>query len=205
LPHLGWWQKRYRRITVEPVIDDFDTFATTAATNEALTRLRQLAGTDSAMERHCLRIRQIAARLAADRSWPIDEELLTVAAILHDIGLYDVASKGVYTADGALLAREMLSNHGWPQEQLELCADAIERHHELRRQLRYGAEVEAIRLADRVDLSNGLLSAGLDRYWLRALTEQIPRADLIRELAKLIARIVRRRPGSLLGIFRRPA
>jgi putative nucleotidyltransferase with HDIG domain len=185
--------------------DNFDTLAKTAAISDALGRLRTLAGADSGMERHCLRVRHIAARIAADRSWSVDAEVLTVAAILHDIGLYDASSKGVYTADGALLAREMLGNHGWPQERVELCANAIERHHELRVQLTYGAEVEALRLADRVDVSGGLISAGVDRDWLRALQAEIPRSGLMKDLAKLIGRMVRKRPGSLLGIFRRPS
>jgi predicted hydrolase (HD superfamily) len=193
------------RITVESMNDDFDTLAKTAVVAGALARLRTLAGLDSGMERHCLRVLHIAGHIAGDRSWSVDGEVLTVAAILHDIGLYDAASRGVYTADGALFAREMLSSHGWPQARVELCANAIERHHELRRQLRYGAEVEAIRLADRVDLSNGMLSAGLDRYWLRALTQEIPRVGLVKELTWLIGRMMRRRPGSLLGIFRRPS
>jgi len=185
--------------------DNFDTLAKTAATSEALRRLRQLAGADSGMERHCLRVRQIAVHVAADRSWPVDDELLTVASILHDIGLYDASSKDVYTADGAVLAREMLASHGWSRERIELCASAIERHHELRGQLSYGAEVETIRLADRVDLSDGLLSAGLDRYWLRALKREIPRVGLVKELGKLVGRMVRKRPGSLLGVFHSPS
>jgi hypothetical protein len=189
-----------------PVIDDFDALATTPAAEDALARLRKLAGgANGGMERHCLRTRQIAARIASDRDWPIDQEVLTVAAILHDIGLYDVASNGVYTADGARLAREMLTSHCWTPGRIELCATAIDRHHELRRQLSSGAEVEALRLADRVDVSKGLFSAGLDRYWLRALNREIPRTGLTKELARLIGRLIRKRPGSLLGIFRRPA
>jgi HD superfamily phosphodiesterase len=39
------------------------------------------------MERHCLRCRHIAREIARRRGWTIDEELLTVAATLHDIGL----------------------------------------------------------------------------------------------------------------------
>ena len=162
-----------------PVIDDFDALATTPAAEDALARLRKLAGgANGGMERHCLRTRQIAARIASDRDWPIDQEVL---------------------------AREMLTSHCWTPGRIELCATAIDRHHELRRQLSSGAEVEALRLADRVDVSKGLFSAGLDRYWLRALNREIPRTGLTKELARLIGRLIRKRPGSLLGIFRRPA
>ena len=70
----------------------------------------------------------------------IDGEVLTVAAILHDIGLYpSVGDGGVYTRDGADLARAMLPRHGWSAARIERCADAIDRHHELRNQLQWDA------------------------------------------------------------------
>ncbi len=93
---------------------DFDALATTPAARDALRRLRSAAGAGGPMERHCLRCRHIASEIARLRGWTIDEELLTVAAILHDIGLYPSASRGgVYTADGAALAREILATHCW--------------------------------------------------------------------------------------------
>jgi putative nucleotidyltransferase with HDIG domain len=87
-----------------------DELAVTPAARDALARLRVVAGgVDGPMERHCLRVRRVAAELARRRGWEVDGEVLTVAAILHDIGIYPGASRGgVYTADGAALAREML-------------------------------------------------------------------------------------------------
>jgi hypothetical protein len=35
---------------------------------------------------------------------------------------------GIYTADGAKLAREMLPAHGWSEQRIARCADAIARH-----------------------------------------------------------------------------
>ena len=54
-------------------------------------------------------------------------------------------------------------------------------HHELRSQLARGGEVEALRLADLVDVSGGLLLFGLDRRWLRALNRSVPRRGLVGE------------------------
>ena len=183
----------------------FDELADTDAARAALERLRAATGaSDGPMERHCLRTRHIAARLAADRGWTVDGELLTVAAILHDIGLYPQASRGgVYTADGAALARELLREHGFSAERIERCAQAIDRHHELRGQLAQGAEVEALRLADRVELSAGLLRYGIDRGWLRALHRSAPRRGLVGELVREIGRALRERPLTLPQIFRR--
>lgn len=156
------------------------------------------------MERHCLRCRHIAAELARRRGWVIDGEVVTVAAILHDIGLYPSASRGgVYTADGAALARDILPGHGWSAERVELCADAIDRHHELRPQLSRGVEVEAMRRADLIDLSGGLITLGIDRRWLRELGAAVPRRGFAGELAREVGRAIRTRPLTLPHIFLR--
>jgi putative nucleotidyltransferase with HDIG domain len=184
----------------------FAEMAVTPAVNDALGALRAAtARVEGPMERHCLRVRHIAAELARHRGWAIDGEVITVAAILHDIGLYTSASRGgVYTEDGAELAREMLRAHSWSTERIRRCAEAIDRHHELRSQLARGGEVEALRLADLVDLSGGLLTFGLDRRWLRSLNQTVPRRGLIAELTRELGRAFRQRPLTLPRIFWRP-
>jgi hypothetical protein len=158
------------------------------------------------MELHCLRCRHIAAEIANRRGWPIDDELLTVAAILHDVGLYPLASRGgVYTADGASLARELLASHGCEPERIERCARAIDCHHDLRSQLGRGGEAEALRLSDRVELSAGLLGAGLDRRWLHDLRTEFPARGLPQELAREVGRALRDRPLTMARIFLRPS
>jgi predicted hydrolase (HD superfamily) len=187
-------------------MDDFDTLADTDASREALARLRAATGgADGPMERHCLRCRHVAAKIAARRGWPVDQELLTVASILHDIGLYPTESRGgVYTADGAALARVLLARHGWEPERIQRCADSVDRHHDVRSQLARGPEAEALRLADRVELTGGLFAAGVDRKWLRSLRREIPPRGLAGELAREIGRALRERPLTMARIFRRP-
>ncbi len=184
-------------------VEGFDELAVTPAERDVLQRLRAATGrADGPMERHCLRARYIAAELSRRRGWDIDGEVLTVAAILHDIGLYPGASRGgVYTADGAELAREILPGHGWSAERIERCAEAIDCHHELRSQLARGGEVEALRLADLVDVSGGLLLFGLDRRWLRALNRSVPRRGLVGELIREVGRVLRERPLTVPRIF----
>ncbi|HWF55354.1 MAG TPA: HD domain-containing protein [Solirubrobacteraceae bacterium] len=183
----------------------FDAVASSRAERESLSRLRVATGSiGGPMERHCLRCRQIAAELAARRGWIVDGEVLTVAAILHDIGLYPEASRGgVYTADGAALARALLPDFGWGAERIELCAEAIDRHHELRPQLARGAEVEALRRADLVDVSGGLVRFGLERAWLQSLRSAVPVTGLAGELAREVGRALRERPLTLPRIFLR--
>jgi hypothetical protein len=184
-------------------VKSFDELAATPAARDALERLRVATGrADGPMERHCLRVRHIAAELAGRRGWESDGEVLTVASVLHDIGLYPSASRGgVYTEDGAALAREMLPTYGWSGERTKRCAEAIDRHHELRNQLQRGGEVEAIRLADLVDLSGGLLAFGLDRRWLHTLNDAVPRRGLAGELMREVGRALRERPMTVPRIF----
>jgi hypothetical protein len=191
---------------IPALVDDFDALATTPASRDALSRLREATGSAGGpMERHCLRCHHIAAEIARTRGWTVDDELLTVASILHDIGLYPgIASDGVYTADGAALARAIGSAHSWEPERIDRCADAIDRHHDVRSQSGRGPEVETLRLADRVELSGGLLRAGVDRGWLRDLYREVPRKGLLAELAREVGRALRERPLTMPRIFLRP-
>ena len=198
---------------------DVDAIVASEAERAALERLRQATGVVAGpMERHSLRCRHIAHRLAGGRGWVIDGEILTVAALLHDIGLYPSASRGgVYTADGAAVAGELLEGAGWEQPRIDICRMAIDRHHDLRPQYQAGgrrgafgkrghgtAEVEALRLADLVDVSGGWLRFGLERAWLRRLFAEIPRAGLYREVGGELWRALRERPVTLPRIFLRP-
>jgi hypothetical protein len=188
-------------------VDGFDQLTGSPAEADALARLRDATGgPDGPMERHCLRVRHIAAELAGRRGWAIDPEVLTVAAILHDIGLYPAVTRGgVYTADGAALARELLPEHGWEAARIERCAAAIDRHHDLRSQRDRGDEVEVVRLADLVDVSGGLVRFGLDRGWLRSLNAAVPRRGFAGELRREVGRALRERPLTLPRIFLRPS
>ena len=104
--------------------------------------------------------------------------------------------------DGARLARSLLEPHGWPPARVKRCADAIERHHELRPQWKLGVEVELLRRADLVDVSGGLIALGAGRGWVRSLGREAPRRGFYREIARLLTHVARERPGTLPRIFR---
>jgi predicted hydrolase (HD superfamily) len=171
----------------------------------ALARLREITGESGGpMERHGLRVFLIADRLATARDAEVDRELLLIAGLLHDIGLYDEASRGgVYVLEGAEFTAELLRSQGWEEERIRLCFDAVERHHELRSQWERGAEVELIRRADLIDVSAGLVRFGLSREWLRDLFKSISRDGTYRTIGHELARILRNRPLTLPQIFRR--
>ncbi len=61
------------------------------------------------MERHGLRVFLTADRLATAREAKVDREVLLIAGLLHDIGLYDEASHGgVYVREGAEFTADLL-------------------------------------------------------------------------------------------------
>jgi HD domain len=182
-----------------------DTAFTTEAARACLAELRTLCGErDGPMERHGLRVYEIARELARRRGLDVDNELLACVAWLHDAGLYPgAASADTYVVDGRRLLARVLASFDWPGERVALAGDAVERHHELRPQWKRGAEVELIRRADLIDVSGGAIQFGLGRPWLRDLFVRVPRAGLAREIARLVGGALRSRPLTMLEIFLR--
>jgi predicted hydrolase (HD superfamily) len=179
--------------------------AHTSGEMAALAKLREITGESGGpMERHGLRVFLIADRLATAREAQVDREVLLIAGLLHDVGLYDQASHGgVYVKEGAEFTAELLRTQSWDEERIRLCSDAIERHHELRSQWDRGAEVELIRRADLVDLTSGLVRFGLSREWLRDLTRSVPRNGTYPTIGREVARQLIHQPLQFARIFRR--
>lgn len=178
----------------------------TPAEREALERVRELTGdTNGPMERHGVRCFLICEKLAADAGLEVDREVLLVAGLLHDMGLYDGASSGgVYVTDGREYAEGWLRGRdGWSPERVRLCGDAIERHHEVRSQWDAGNEVELMRRADMVEVTAGLVTYGAGRGWVRGLWRAVPRDGVYGEIAKMVGKAVRERPATIPQILLR--
>jgi predicted hydrolase (HD superfamily) len=171
----------------------------------ALEKLRQITGeTGGPMERHGLRVFLIADRLATARGVVVDREVLLIAGLLHDVGLYDQASHGgVYVREGAEFTAELLRAQGWDEQRIRVCFDAIERHHEVRSQWDRGPEVEVIRRADLIDLTSGLVRFDLSREWLRDLFRSVPRDGTYGTIGREVAKQLLHRPLQFAQIFRR--
>ena len=177
---------------------------TSEAGQAALDALRVATGAAGGpMERHGMRCFLLCERQAADRGLMVDHELLLIAGLLHDIGLYDAASEGgVYVTDGAHFAERLLEGRpGWEGRRLEICVEAIERHHEVRSQWEAGPEVELMRRADLIELSSGTVNFGVSRGWIRGLWRAVPRDGLYGEVGKMVAKSARERPATLPRIF----
>lgn len=180
-----------------------DGLVETAAERRSLAEVRRATGeVDGVMERHGVRCFLICERLASAYRTEIDREVTLCAALVHDLGLYpEVSSGGVYTEEGADLARAIGREAGWEAERVELCAAACERHHKLRPQLAYGPEVEFLRLADRVEVS-GFLRAGLSPAELAEIRALAPRDGFYKGLARAVWPMVRDRPATLVHVFK---
>jgi len=151
------------------------------------------------MENHCARAFVIAEELGRRGGLHVDRELLLCAAWLHDAGLYPgAATSDTYVADGRHLAERILD---WPPERMTRLGDAIEYHHEVRSQWDRGPEVELMRRADLVEVSQTLVTFGLPRGWLRGLRRSIPPAGMVPEITRLLAGALRDRPGTVPRIF----
>jgi hypothetical protein len=186
-------------------VTDAEQLVRTDSEQAALDALRNAAGESGGpMERHGLRVFLMADRLATARGVEVDREVLLIAGLLHDVGLYDAASKGgVYVKEGAEFTADILRKHGWEQERIRLCFDAIERHHELRPQWDRGTEVELIRRADLCDVSGGHIRFGLSREWLKDLFESVSRDGTYTTIGREVLRVLRHRPLTLPQIFLR--
>jgi hypothetical protein len=131
----------------DPSTDPVAAFVTTPAERAALEALRAAAGGAlGPLELHSARVFELARRLAPDG----DREVLLVAALLHDIAALPGRRRGPgpYVTDARRQAEALLAPLGWEPDRRRRCLDAVERHHELRRQDARGAEVEALRRAD---------------------------------------------------------
>jgi HD domain len=201
MPAMPGAESTTETVTAEQLVQSEAEFA-------ALTALREVTGeAGGPMERHGMRCFLLSERQAADRELMVDHEILLVAGILHDIGLYDGASEGgVYTTDGAHFAKHLLAGRpGWDGRRLELCLEAIERHHEVRSQWQAGPEVELMRRADMIELTSGVVNFGVSRGWIRGLWKAVSRDGLYGEVGKMVAKAARERPTSLPKILIRGA
>jgi len=178
-----------------------DALSDTPAARAALEALRAEGGSDSRLERHCLRQFAIAERLAGDRAF--DRELVLCACWLHDLGLY-THSRDPYVTEAARLAARVLEPFGWAPERLQRCMDACEQHHAPRSRIAMGLEVELVRRSDLVDVTGGLVNFGLDRGWLRGLFRDVPRDGLWRLIGSAVLGELRHRPASLTRVFVSP-
>jgi HD domain len=182
-----------------------ETLVDTPAEIASLAALRDATGeVDGVMERHTLRCFLLCELLAEKHNADLDREVMLCAAILHDIGLYDTVSEGgVYTDEGGEFARNLGLVHGWDRRRADLCAAACAQHHAVRSQWEQGAEVECLRLADRIEVSGGLSRGGLSQVQIKRVFNDVSRDGFYGGLVHVVWPSLRTRPLKTLKIFNR--
>lgn len=180
-----------------------DDLAQTPAEKASLAALRDAAEeTDGVMEGHTVRCFLLCNLLAEKHNADLDREVILCASFLYDVGLYPKVSEGgVYTDEGGKFARKLGLEHGWDERRADLCATACANHHGVRSQWEQGAEVETLRLADRVEVSGGVSKAGLSRDQIKGVFEEVPRDGFYGGLLHVVWPNLRGRPLKTLRIF----
>jgi hypothetical protein len=181
-----------------------ETLVETEVEQACLDALRGAAGeADGPMERHCARCFLFAEALADKHDATFDREVLLCASLLHDVGLYEsVSDGGVYTEEGGELMRKMAEQAGWDAARTRTADDACAHHHALSSQWELGPEVELLRLADRIEVSGGLIRSGLSRSEVHDVFERAPRSGFYTGVAQLLGKAIVQRPTTLPKIFR---
>ena len=101
---------------------------------------------------HCLRVYALARELGRTENLSFDAELLYVAALLHDVGLYKAYSRrkeSDHARRSAAVAEQLLRDANFPARDTQIVLDAIVHHPP---GSPAGSTVEAVLLKDAVAL-----------------------------------------------------
>jgi hypothetical protein len=155
---------------------------------------------------HCLRAFAWGRLIAAHDRVAFDEEALYVACLLHDLGLTERAAPAdpvvCFGVSGGEAARAALLGAGWPAERVDLVAEAICLHLNVRVGLRHGPVAYLVRAGSAFDVIGARYRA-LPPAAVEAVLASHPRLGFKREM-EVAARRYGLRPGSRLEfLFRR--
>lgn len=171
-----------------------------ALVDEILEPWRATIGADyQGYRNHAQRVARFSGALSV--SAPDTQRKIAIAAAFHDLGIWSAGTLD-YLSPSAALAREHLSARG-----LEAWAPEIERMIVLHHRVRGCAGpddilVEALRRADLVDLSFGIVPFGLDRALVATVKSDFPNAGFHACLARLLGGWFRAHPLSLPPMLR---
>jgi len=183
-----------------------DELPQTAAVELATTELERYAEGETELRNHSFRTFHFAELLykQSRADLPMDREVLAVATLLHDVGLYPKAVAEVegmdFTVRGAQIARRVTQEAGWSQDRIDLAAQAITINANGRVSTRWGAEAHFARLAPLVDAVGQCWKVEPDDA--RAIFSAWPEQDLDRVILSAVAEEAARHPGSRFALFR---
>jgi hypothetical protein len=149
---------------------------------------------------HCLRTYLWAYALAQLENLRFDEELLYVAAILHDLGLtpaYNNRQPGIdcFAVEGAIAAKEFVAQRGWDEHRQKLLAEAISLHLNLRVELSRAVEAHLLNAGAAVDVIGARLNL-IEPETAEKVLELYPRVSFKKVVSRLLAEQAKLRPDS---------
>lgn len=127
----------------------------------------------------------------------LDEELLAVAALLHDVGLagpFD-AVRAPYETAGGHVAAVLAAGAGWSAARRRRLVEVIERHNWPVVDPALDREGHLLEIATGLDVS-GARPDALPRDYLRAVLEELPRRDFAAEFGAHLVDQAARKPTS---------
>ncbi|MFQ5477265.1 MAG: HD domain-containing protein [Candidatus Binatia bacterium] len=147
---------------------------------------------------HAYRVFNFARELAGSSSET--DTKFAVAAYFHDLGIwadhtFDYLTPSVTRARDYLAAQRKAD---WMEE----VSYMITEHHKITSAGGFGALVEAFRRADWIDVTLGLLSYGLPRYFVREVRREFPNEGFHRRLLSLTVERIREHPTRPLPMFK---
>lgn len=130
-----------------------------------------------------------------------DEELLWVAALLHDLGLTDAAPRAAcFEEVSARMAADLLAKHDWPAERITVVAEAIRLHMQPQLPSDAGATARLLDAGVSLDVS-GTRYEDVPNPIRRRVLERFPRLAFKRRFTRRLDAVATERPECTAALF----
>jgi hypothetical protein len=155
------------------------------------------------LRNHCLRIHRFAGMLLRRGRLALDDGLVYLAAMVHDLGLLSDRDPGAnYLERTRALFRRETRELGIDPAAAAVVEECLLFNHRLRRPAGVSPEAECFRRAVWTEHSRGIVRHGLPRAEVRRVFAELPRDNFDVVLLDFTRRVVGREPLTLVrGIF----
>ncbi|MCK2024332.1 HD domain-containing protein [Microbacterium sp. kSW2-24] len=167
----------------------------TAASERALEVARQWC--TPAVLNHSLRSWVWAKALADSRGLEIDEELLFVASVLHDVGIVPAFDSHTVAFEdaGAAVAEVFAAGAGWSQHRRERLGQVIQRHMWVSVDVDEDPEGYLLEAATSLDVAHAAADLW-DAQLIAEIVRRVPRLTFAEEFSAAIADQAARKPAT---------
>jgi hypothetical protein len=175
----------------------------TPAVGHALQAMAELGHT--AVLQHSWRCHWWGMAFGQAGGLAVDEELLLVASLMHDLGMADAAGTqasgcACFTGHSAASAMQVAHTHGWPAARAQALGDAIALHMNGQVDVSQGVEAHLLQQATACDVIGARL-AQLPLNYRQAVLRAHPRGDFDAVFSRFVAAQARQQPGSRAALM----